>query len=454
VTEDEGERPVEANGGQKALPEVSAGYDSYRSLANPNIIIIVPKHAIPPFRFKAGGWELWQSSIELDSAAKERIAEEGFLMDPANLDGPSELISSDHERPLPVPSLEIEFALVISGMIESVKNNPRDIRQIIFDLARYKLQEQLLDANAEEIERTQQALEAAIRGVEAFSQKRVQILSQEMQSHGDAIASVDRKPAFPEVVPQIGPRVALEPQRSAIAVQKNGWPHLRRAAATMIILAAIALAIQLRGDLTDLAYKFFKFDLKTAVEDRSAPPPSGLPPAKSAVLRPTDYGTYAIGNGVLFDLTSLPGRAPDIRFAVSPPLAMPSRTILPNGHPRFIVFSRDLVSILADRAEVRIIAKIAREFSAKASNGKPVDDAWVIRNISFPFRSSPVIDNPEMSELHSDDPGLELPPGRYALILKSQAYDFSVEGNAVDPRQCVERIIGSTGIFYSECKDL
>jgi hypothetical protein len=87
------------------------------------------------------------------------------------------------------------------------------------------------------------------------------------------------------------------------------------------------------------------------------------------------------------------------------------------------------------------------------SGKKLADDAWVMRNISFPLRSSPVNDNPEMIELHSEDPALELTPGRYALVLKTQAYDFSVEGNVVDPRQCIERIVGSTGIFYSDCKN-
>ena len=99
------------------------------------------------------------------------------------------------------------------------------------------------------------------------------------------------------------------------------------------------------------------------------------------------------------------------------------------------------------------MAKVAREFSIKGAGKKPSEDAWVIRNISFPFRSSPVKDNPEMSELHSEDPALELTPGRYALLLKTQAYDFSVEGNAVDPSHCIERIVGATGVFYSGCKN-
>ena len=80
------------------------------------------------------------------------------------------------------------------------------------------------------------------------------------------------------------------------------------------------------------------------------------------------------------------------------------------------------------------------------------DDTWVIRNVSFPFRSSPMPDRPEMYELHSEDPALELTPGRYALILRSQAYDFSVEGQTVDPRQCIERVVTTTGTFYTDCK--
>jgi hypothetical protein len=57
-----------------------------------------------------------------------------------------------------------------------------------------------------------------------------------------------------------------------------------------------------------------------------------------------------------------------------------------------------------------------------------------------------------MYELHGEDPLLELTPGRYALVLKNQSYDFSVEGEPVDPRQCIERIVTSNGTFYSDCK--
>jgi hypothetical protein len=451
VTEDKSQQPAEANGRQESQRELSAEYDSYRSLADSNLIIVVPKHAVPPFRFKAGGWELLQASIDLDTAAKARIAETGFFIDGANPTSSGELTPSDSPAP---PSLEVEFALVISDMIDRVKNSPQDIRQVIYDLARYKLQEQLLYASAEERERTRQALDGAIRGVEAFSEKRVQIAPElQSQLNGPDTVSMDRSSSYPQLVPQAGSRSRFDSERNAGALvhRYSPWPYLGRMTALIIALVAILVAVQQRESLQYLAHKMPKLEWKAAVEQQSAPLVSA-PPAKSAELRPADYGVYAISNDALYDLTSLPGRAPDIRVAVSPPLTTPSRTILTNGHPRFIVFSRDLASIVADRAEVRVIAKVTREFSAKGAGKKPDGDAWVIRNISFPFRSSRVNDNPEMSELHSEDPGLELPPGRYALVLKTQAYDFSVEGTAVDPRQCIERIVGLTGTFYSECK--
>jgi hypothetical protein len=57
-----------------------AGFDNYRSLAKAKIRIIVAKDVVPPFRFKAGGWELLQSSTEPGSAIKARIAEKGFFL--------------------------------------------------------------------------------------------------------------------------------------------------------------------------------------------------------------------------------------------------------------------------------------------------------------------------------------------------------------------------------------
>jgi hypothetical protein len=225
----------------------------------------------------------------------------------------------------------------------------------------------------------------------------------------------------------------------------------------LVILAGVLVAYQQRERLASLGGYLSKYDKQATPQQSeqvvSDPGPKPLL-AKPNPLRPTDYGVYAVGNDSLAELQLLPGRPPDIRVAVSAALKVPSRTILPNGRPKFIVFRRDAATNISDRAEVRIFAKIAREFSAEAAGKRPDDSdgTWVIRNVSFPFRSSPVPDSPEMYELHSEDPTLELTPGRYALVLKTQAYDFSVEGNPVDARQCIERIVTTNGTFYTDCK--
>jgi len=62
---------------QQASPTT---FDHYKSLADPALMIFVAKDAVPPFRFKAGGWELLNSSIDLGPTMKIRISEKGFLL--------------------------------------------------------------------------------------------------------------------------------------------------------------------------------------------------------------------------------------------------------------------------------------------------------------------------------------------------------------------------------------
>jgi hypothetical protein len=47
-----------------------------------------------------------------------------------------------------------------------------------------------------------------------------------------------------------------------------------------------------------------------------------------------------------------------------------------------------------------------------------VDENWVIRDISIPYRTAPKNDNPDMYEIRSEKPDVPLSPGRYALVLK------------------------------------
>jgi hypothetical protein len=132
-----------------------------------------------------------------------------------------------------------------------------------------------------------------------------------------------------------------------------------------------------------------------------------------------------------------------------------SRATLPDGHLTFIVYRRDSATNATDRVEVRLVARIVREVSFD-KDGKHavsnVSDNWVMRNISIQYRMAPKKDNPDMYEIRSENPDKPLAPGRYALVLKGQAYDFSIAGPITDPRQCLERLVATNGQFYSECE--
>ena len=103
-------------------------------------------------------------------------------------------------------------------------------------------------------------------------------------------------------------------------------------------------------------------------------------------LTPTSYGIYAVSGDKLYELDLLPGRAPDIRIAISAAtIQTPSRTSLPDGHVKFIVYRRDSATSAADRAEIRVVAKIAQEMnfdkSGKPANSK-IEDTWLTFRMS------------------------------------------------------------------------
>ena len=56
-------------------------------MRDPSLMIFVDTDTVPPFRFKAGGWELLQTAIDLGPATKARIAQQGFFMFQVAADG-------------------------------------------------------------------------------------------------------------------------------------------------------------------------------------------------------------------------------------------------------------------------------------------------------------------------------------------------------------------------------
>ena len=106
MTGNSSESSTEADTGQES--QAAEGFDNYRGLGDSNLMIFVAKDGVPPFRFKAGGWELIRSSIELGPAMKARIAEKGYFMLRVNEDQTGGVEMSDPQTPFVEPGLKAE----------------------------------------------------------------------------------------------------------------------------------------------------------------------------------------------------------------------------------------------------------------------------------------------------------------------------------------------------------
>jgi hypothetical protein len=367
-------------------------------------------------------------------------------------------------------SSEIEFALVLSRMISSITEDPQQLRASLYELARHKLDEQIANEDPEEQSRILKSLEVAIQGVETHY-RRLELPAleaPEAQSRlswlaprtGPAVGSVmnDTEGEGWQPVPLLKSRIPDgQTRRWEFSAR---WRYL-----TVLALAAVvALAIDQRANLAAM----LQLDAGSAVvasQMVSKPPQASadhamlarpvLPPAEPDPLMPTMFGVYAISDGKLYTLELLPGHAPHPRVAISASISMPPKTILPDGRIKFIVFRRDSAITALNRADVRVMAKISQAIkfdpSGKSIIAK-VDDTWVIRNISYPYRTAPYKGQPDMYEVVGDDPDKPLSPGRYALILKDEVYDFSVAGEITDSKQCLESMAATNGTFYTECQ--
>jgi len=364
---------------------------------------------------------------------------------------------------------EVEFALVLARTIESAKTDPEQLRGAIYELARQKLQ-QLSHDDPSEKARLMQALEVAIAGVE---------------DHHIKASAVERFP-LPTPVPLLagsGSELIPAPIASSgaaqasysgsrynwdINVSKPAAKRLRWASSTALrYCAMLALFAIIAGIVVAQRHGVSLASLRDAVTSLWTSPkaePSKVAEAaaeanaapKSDPLLPTAYGVYAVSADKLYELTALQIRAPDPRVAISAAITTPSATILPDGHVRFVVFRAGTDNGSAGLIEVRLIARVKRATTFDAT-GKPVvataDDTWVIRNISTPYRAAPVKDEPQMYEIQPREPDDALSPGRYVLVVKGLAYDFTIDGTETDRRHCLERLAAANGTFYSPCQD-
>lgn len=367
-------------------------------------------------------------------------------------------------------SPEVDFALVLSRMIDSVNADPTQLRTTVYELARHKLHEQFANEVPDEISRLNSALEVAIQGVEIhFS--RLELARLEARDEQPRLSPPARQtiavPAKAAVVGSVmldadfdAARVPPFKKRARRRREFTGpWRYL----AVLAVVIAAGVAIQQRVDplamLRSIAGQKVMLSKTASSPVQSSFEQLQLSQPETAVVRaggilPTTFGVYAVSDGKLYPLELLPGRAPNPRVAISPAISTPSKTMLPDRHIKFIVFRRDSAINALERAEVRIIAKITQSMKFDPA-GKPIitkaDDGWVIRNISYPYQTAPLKGQPDMYEVLGEDADKSLQPGRYALILKGEAYDFSIAGEITDSRQCLESVAAANGSFYSEC---
>ena len=175
-----------------------------------------------------------------------------------------------------------------------------------------------------------------------------------------------------------------------------------------------------------------------------------------AFTTPDTYGVYAVTEGQLTPLDQLPIRVPDARVSISSTISKPAPAPLRNGHVSFVVYHRELATSVPETASVRIVARVMQ--ATAFAGGKPksiaIEDTWAVRGGAIDLRIAPVPGNQEMVVVRAADPNFTLSPGRYVLMYKNQAYDFSVAGTVTDTAQCLERSDLQERSVFSECREL
>ena len=384
---------------------------------------------------------------------------------------PQEIVTGKN---LAAKSSEVDFAIVLSRVIASIENDPAQLRSAVYELARIKLQTEL-SINVSEKRDLALALESAIERVETVSSKhdRVKVLqSLERLTNRSEIAACEvtiegREPApIIKHLPSFLTR-AVDGSRKV----ESSWHWM--GAAPLVRAAVVAVFGIVLCTLLDRHFGVFGrqspqpfASLVHKVEIPEAKPvlqasadgvqtPITTPSTQSLGFPlPSVYGIYAVSAGQLHELEPLVGRVPDQRVFMSTPIKTPSRTVLPDGRAVFIIYRRDAANGAPERVSVRVIAKVLRAmtFNAGQASTMNVQDTWTIRNISYDFRVAPLGEGSEMLIIRPESEDFVFPAGRYGLVIKGQAYDFTIAGAIIESAQCLEGIKAENGTFYSECR--
>src|SRR6516162_1410761 len=367
---------------------------------------------------------------------------------------PQEIVG---KKDLAAKSSKLDFAIVLSRVIASIENDPAQLRSAVYELARIKLQTEL-SINVSEKRDLALALESAIERVETVSSKhdRVKVL-QSLERHTNRsevdaceVSIEGREPA--PIIKHL-PNFVVDGSRKV----ESSWHWMGAAplvrAGVFAVLGIVVCTVldrhfgvfgrQSQQPFASVVYKVERPEAKQ-VHQASA---DGVTPITTPSTQslgfplPSVYGIYAVSGGRLHELEPLVGRVPDQRVFMSTPIKTPSRTVLPDGRAMFIIYRRDAANSAPERVSVRLIAKVRRAMTfntAGQTSMTNVQDTWTIRNISYDFRAAPLGEGSEMLMIRSEIENFVFPAGRYGLVIKGQAYDFTVAGPITEAAQCLE----------------
>ncbi len=178
------------------------------------------------------------------------------------------------------------------------------------------------------------------------------------------------------------------------------------------------------------------------------------PNGVGAFPRPQVYGVYAVHDEQLTELNIVATTPVDPRAKTIVQINQPSSTSMQTGKLKFVLYRRDLSVSAPEKVSLRIVAKLARAMKFDGAGTivtVPQRETWVIRSGGYELRVLPVPDDREMIVVRPDDPQFSVPPGRYALMVSGQPYDFVVNGAVRDPAHCVESAPTERGPIFYDC---
>jgi hypothetical protein len=385
---------------------------------------------------------------------------------------PQEIVSG---KSLAAKSSEVDFAIVLSRVIASIENDPAQLRSAVYELARIKLRTEL-SINVSEKRDLALALESAIERVETVSSKHdhVKVLQSldrfTNRSEVDACeVTIEAREAAPtsKHPPSFLTRAVDGSRKVESSSHWMGAAPLVRAAVVAVLGIVLCTVLdhhfgvfgrQPPQPFASVVHKVERPETKPVIQASAdgVQTPITTPSTQSLGFPlPSVYGIYAVSGGQLHELEPLVGRVPDQRVFMSTPVKTPSRTVLPDGRAVFIIYRRDAANGAPERVSVRVIAKVLRAMTfntAGTASTTNVQDTWTIRNISYDFRVAPLGEGSEMLMIGPESENFVFPAGRYGLVIKGQAYDFTIAGPITEPVQCLEGIKAENGTFYSECR--